>query len=173
MGNVTAGAAANCKDSLDTQCNKRRKPQDQFRNILSLMGGFGIARAFRWRFKMPVLFCFRWFNFSVFFRSIKGWELPASTLDIGEQMVEDSNWRVRGIQPLATRWSRNSDHNCVFFLLIFNRRMRRSHVEYYLFLLQLKAVFLNLVYFARRALSSQPTPHQEKENKIKHDMYYF
>ena len=115
MGNVTAGAAANCKDSLDTQCNKRRKPQDQIQNILSLMGGFGIARAFRWRFKMPVLFCFRWFNFSVFFRSIKGWELPASTLDIGEQMVEDSNWRVRGIQPLATHWSRNSDHNCVFF----------------------------------------------------------
>ena len=33
----------------------------------------------------------------------------------GEQMVEDSNWRVRGIQPLATRWSRNSDHNCVVF----------------------------------------------------------
>ena len=42
-------------------------------------------------------------------------ELPASTLDIGEQMVEDSNWRVRGIQHLATRWSRNSDHNCVVF----------------------------------------------------------
>ena len=32
-------------------------------------------------------------------------------------------------------------------------------VEYYLFLLQSKAVFLNLVYF-RRALSSQPAPYQ-------------
>ena len=35
-----------------------------------------------------------------------------------------------------------------------------QHVVNYLFLLQLKALFHNLIYLHRRALSSQPTPFQ-------------
>ena len=77
---------------------------------------------------------------------------------------------ILSVQHLNVKCSKRGNFNEMGFLKrIFPllkiaevniRKTSWQHVQYYLFWLQWTALFLNLVYFHGRALSSQPTPYQ-------------
>ena len=69
-------------------------------------------------------------------------------------------WRLLQISNLTTYSKENQPTKTASAISKKYSSSEQKIVQYYLFWLQLKALFMNLVYFHGRALSSQPTPYQ-------------